>query len=105
MDLRQPLWGTSMVFEGLKYISHLSNTQRADFERVPARSDGTLGKVTYVSNHLGVGTLYLDETRLPDPIKECAGIWWSCFEASERGSLLRGFTDVSNGLIIPLLES
>jgi len=105
LDLRQPIWGISVAFEGLKYISYLSNKQLAGFERVPARSDGSLGKVTYLSNHLGVGTLYLDETRLPSPIKECPGVWWSCFKASERRSFLRGITDVSIGITIPLLRA
>ncbi|KAH7196541.1 uncharacterized protein B0J16DRAFT_377003 [Fusarium flagelliforme] len=105
VDLRQPIWGIGVAFEGLKYMSYLSNKQLPDFERVLARSDGSLGKVTYLSNHLGVGTLYLDETRLPSPIKECPGVWWSCFRASERRSFLRGITDGLKIRDLQLVES
>ncbi|CAG7561249.1 unnamed protein product, partial [Fusarium equiseti] len=105
VDFRRPIWGIGVAFEGLKYISYLSNKQLADFERVPARSDSSLGKVTYLSNHLGVGTLYLDETRLPSPIKDCPGVWWSCFKASERRSFLRGITDGLKIRDLQLVES
>lgn len=88
------IWGSSIVFEGIRYVTVLSNKQEGkEFRLISTQKKKCFDTIYFVSNHLGVIALFFGETVLSK--RERPGIWWSRFTACEKYCFLKGYTDVS----------
>ncbi|KAH7006367.1 hypothetical protein EDB82DRAFT_425055 [Fusarium venenatum] len=85
------IWGTGLVFEGVRYMSYLSNKKHDEsFKRIERQKDA-LDSIYFASNHLGIVFIYFEE-----PVRskqELPGIWWSCVQGNLRNNLIEGYTD------------
>ncbi|KAG8674287.1 hypothetical protein FPOAC1_000252 [Fusarium poae] len=91
LNVYNPIWGTSVMFEGIRYLSYLSNTQHEkNFERIiPKR--GASDVLYFASNHLGIVSIYFEEPAQSK--QELPGIWWSFVHGSLRDIPIEGHTD------------
>jgi hypothetical protein len=97
VNASKPIWGTDVVFEGIRYVNCLSNEQDGkDFRPVAIQREGILDAIYFASNHLGVVAIFFVETILSK--QERPGIWWSCLTASKKDYLLKGYSDVNETL-------
>ncbi|RGP64380.1 hypothetical protein FLONG3_9567 [Fusarium longipes] len=100
----QPIWATSMMFEGIRYITCLSNKQESqDFRQVSTDKNGLPDKISFASNHLGIIAIVFGDTVLSK--QERLGVWWSCFRPNAKHCFLKAYTDGFKIRDLRLVES
>ncbi|XEU97718.1 hypothetical protein FSHL1_003004 [Fusarium sambucinum] len=91
VNVSDTIWGTSLVFEGVRYMSYLSNKKHGESFGPMKQQRGALDSIYFTSNHLGIISIYFEKPAQSK--QELPGIWWSCVQGISRNNIIEGYTD------------
>ncbi|QPC74715.1 hypothetical protein HYE68_005467 [Fusarium pseudograminearum] len=91
VDVSQPIWRTTVVFDGIRYLNCLSNKQISKNSCPIKTQEGDIVNIYFASNHLGVVAIYFSKYGLSK--QDWPGVWWSRLTLSKTHHLLRAYTD------------
>ncbi|EYB30559.1 hypothetical protein FG05_00247 [Fusarium graminearum] len=91
VDVFRPIWRTTVMFDGIRYLNCLSNKQDGKHFRPIKTHRGDIVNIYFASNHLGVVAMYFSKYGISK--QDWPGVWWSRLTLSRTHHLLRAYTD------------
>ncbi|QPC65942.1 hypothetical protein HYE67_008173 [Fusarium culmorum] len=91
VDVFRPIWRTTVMFDGIRYLNCLSNKQDGKHFRPIKTQRGDIVNIYFASNHLGVVAMYFSKYGMSK--QDWPGVWWSRLTLSKTHHLLRAYTD------------
>ncbi|CAG2002662.1 unnamed protein product [Fusarium graminearum] len=91
VDVFRPIWRTTVMFDGIRYLNCLSNKQDGKHFRPIKTHRGDIVNIYFASNHLGVVAMYFSKYGMSK--QDWPGVWWSRLTLSRTHHLLRAYTD------------